>query len=52
MSIPNYFELGLTLLSVGAVIGLWIYSARNTEPRDVMLLLGSTLASSRRNRER
>lgn len=52
MSLSNLFDVGLTLLTVGAALGLWIYAARHSEPRDVMLLLGTTLASSRCNRER
>jgi hypothetical protein len=53
MSFSNLLEIGLTLVTLGAAFGLWIYAARHSEPRDVMLLLGTTLASpTRRNRDR
>lgn len=52
MSIGNILEVGFTLLGIGAVLGLWIYAARHSEPRDVMLVLATALASSRRDRDR
>jgi len=48
MSISTFIEVGLTLFSMGAVIGFWIHASRHSEPRDVMLLIGSTLAPSSR----
>jgi hypothetical protein len=51
MSLSNIVEFGLSLLTLGAAFGLWLYAARHVEPRDVMLVLGSALVpSSRRTR--
>ncbi len=52
MSLSSFLEIGLTLLTVGAAIGFWLYAARHSEPRDVMLLMGNALAPLRRDRER
>lgn len=53
MSLLNLVEIVLTLATLAVVLGLWLYAARHTEPRDVMLVLGATLAPSvRRDRER
>jgi hypothetical protein len=44
MSLFQLVETGLALFTVGVAIGLWVYSVRHAEPRDVMLLLGSSLS--------
>lgn len=52
MSISTLIEVGLTLFSMGAVIGFWIHASRHTEPRDVMSLIGSALAPTSRHTRR
>jgi hypothetical protein len=52
MSLSNIVEIGLSLLTLGAALGLWFYAARHSEPRDVMLVIGSTLAPSGRRTRR
>lgn len=48
MSIANIIEIGLNILCLCAVVGLWIYAARYAAPREVLRLLGDSLMPSGR----
>lgn len=43
MSVWSFIEIGLTLLAIGGVIGLWRYAARRAAPREVMQAMGDAL---------
>jgi hypothetical protein len=52
MSLAYFVEIGLTVLVIGAALGIWIYAAGgNTKPRAVMLLLDTELAPPRRRHD-
>lgn len=43
MSVLYFIEIGLTLLAIGGVVGLWLYAARRAAPREVMQVIGDAL---------
>lgn len=52
MSFNILLDIAVTVLCLGAAIGLLAYASCHATPREVMLLLGDSLAPSSRHDQR